>query len=517
MNTASALPQEEGDPFSELLAYVRFGEADAARLRALLPIVQPRLAWLTDNFYAAVRRSPGASAILHDPAQVERLKMTLQRWIVEMLTGPYDREYHARRLRIGVVHVRVKLPEHYVFAAMNLLRQDLCEIAHRSLPADAAWETCTALVRITDVELSIMSAAYLDAHEEQRLRSLQHLIVENLPVTVLCLDEAGRVTAATRPSARLFGGQAQLGRHYQAFLPAELIEAADLPTHVGQALSVGNEVSVPRAVLGTGAEERHFRITLVPLEHPLARLLIHVEELTDVVQTEARLQQSEHLARIGSLAANIAHEIRNPLAAISATLQVIGGSLAADDRRKPVLAKVQDQVFRLDRLVTDLLGYARPAVARLSSARLSELAAEALAQSGVHATLVGRSDLAVLADTQYVNQILVNLLQNARDAAGERPIRVILGQGPRVIVADDGEGVPPDVVARLFEPFVTTKTRGTGLGLAISRKLAESMGGRLTLEQKGHPGGCGAVFSLQLQPFESPSQTSPDDTEAHNE
>lgn len=490
--------------WEEMKEYVGFTDEDAAALTRLRPRVEPHLGELTDNFYATIERFPGARAIIEDDAQVERLKGTLRRWVTELLTGPYDATYWSRRKRIGEVHVRVGLPERYVFTAMNLIRTDLCRVARQERgDEELHWQICLAIHRITDLELAAMSAAFHEAHEQRRLRGLQDLIVQNLPITVLLLDEHGRVASATRPSARLFGEAAEIGLHYGDFLPDELVEAADLRSSVSRAIATGREITIPRVTLGSGSEARTFRVTLVPLEHETARMLLHVEELTDVVQNEARLQQAEALARIGSLAANVAHEIRNPLAAISATLQVIVGS-EANDRRKIILGKVQEQVHRLDRLVSDLLGYSRPAEPRLEPVSLAELAREAVGLSGVAAELRIVDVVPTLGDGQYVNQILVNLLQNARDAAGpEARIVVHVGPGPQVVVEDDGPGVSLEVVAKLFEPFVTTKTRGTGLGLAISRKLAESMGGKLDLVERDEdeplPGrGPGARFRLSL-------------------
>lgn len=489
--------------WEEMKDYVGFSDEDVAELHALRPYVEPHLQWLVDNFYRAIERFPSARAILQDEAQVQRLKQTLKRWVLDMLSGPYDAAYWTRRKRIGEVHVRVGLPERYVFTAMNLIRTDLCIIAREQPGGEPEhWRSCLAIHRITDLELAAMSAAFHQAHEAGRLRSLQDLIVQNLPITVLLLDGAGQVTSATRPSARLFGEMAEIGRHFEDFLPRELIEAADMHASVERALRTGREINLPRVMLTLGSETRTFRVTLLPLEHETARMLVHVEDLTDVVQNEARLQQAEALARIGSLAANVAHEIRNPLAAISATLQVIVGS-EANDRRKVILGKVQEQVHRLDRLVSDLLGYARPAEPRLKPLHLRELSSEAVAAAGVAAELAVVEDALALGDGQYVQQILINLLQNARDAAGQSAkVLVRVGPGPQIEVEDDGPGVASEVRAKLFEPFVTTKTRGTGLGLAISRKLAESMSGRLELLAREEPveagRGQGARFRLTL-------------------
>ncbi len=492
--------------WDEMKAYVGFTEhADGERLRGVRDLIAANTGPITDHFYETILRFPGAASVLANEAQVERLKVSLAAFVVEMLTGPWDEAYAERRRRIGAVHVRVGLPDRYVFTAMNLLRREMCEIVRREagLAHDELWEVCHAISRITDLELAVINQAYMAAHERSQLRSLQDLIVQNLPVTVLCLDAGGLVTSATRPSSRLFGEMAEVGRHYETFLPDELIEAADLPTAVGRALANDREITIPRVSLGQGAAQRHFRVTLIPLEHELARILVHIEELTDVVSAEARVQQAESLARIGSLAAHMAHEIRNPLAAISATLQVIVGSLPADDRRKAILGKVQGQVHRLDRLVTDLLGYAKPARPTLREADLVRLAEEAISQAGVPVVLEAPEPEPVLVDPEHVCQIVVNILQNARDAMGEEGTVVVrVGPGPQLDILNDGPGIPDEVAGRLFEPFVTSKTRGTGLGLAISRKLIEAMDGSLELVDSTEPWppgrGPGAHFRLRV-------------------
>lgn len=487
--------------WEEMKAYVGMSDACGEHLNRLRPHVAAELDPIVDRFYARIQQFPGANSVLQGPAQVERLKQTLCRFIMEMLTGPYDRAYFLKRRRIGKVHVQVGLPEHYVFAAMNRIRIDIASVAFRVLPPEQAVATTQALARIVDLELAVMSSTYMEAHEANQLRSLQDLIIQNLPVTVLCLDAAGRVTSATRPSTRLFGRSAAQGRHYEEYVPAELIENADLPSHLGRALATGEEITIPRAMVGSGAEERQFRITLVPLDHELARLLLHIEELTDVVRAEARLQQAESLARIGSLSAHLAHEIRNPLAAISATLQVIVGSLPEDDRRKTVLDKVRGQVHRLDRLVTDLLGYARPPGAKVQPLPLERLVREAVLQSGVSVELDLADASIVLVDPQYLQQVVVNLVQNSRDALAllDGTAQGVIGirqVGPGTLeVWDRGPGISAEVADRLFEPFVTSKTRGTGLGLAISRKLVRSMGGELELV----PSERGACFRVTLQ------------------
>jgi len=498
------------ETWREVTEFVAFAPADAARLAALLPLAEPQLAAISDRFYAAIQANEGAASVLSGPAQVERLKVTLVQWMRELLAGPHDDAYWARRHRIGHVHVQVGLPNRYVFGAMNVIRDALVQVALAKLAPGPAQETVVALQRITDIELAVMSGAWMEAHEALELAGLQSLIVENLPTTVLCLDGSLEVTAASRAPRH---GQTGL----RAYLDAELIEAARLGERACEAFETGRALSLTRVVTPA---RRHFHITVLPLEHPLARVLVHIDEVTDSVQVEARLRDAEYLAQVGSLAANVAHEVRNPLAAIHATLQVIVGSLPADDERRGVLDKVQRHVHRLDRLVTDLLSFARPVELQSELLDLAQVARDAGDASAAQPELtVEPGSTAVQGDPFHVQQILVNLLQNARHASGpDGSVQLIVRSDATLVVQDGGPGIHDDVVGRLFEPFVTTKARGTGLGLAISRKLARAMGGQLDLLATRGPAG-GAVFRLSLAPASSPpgaDRASPADSAAHS-
>jgi signal transduction histidine kinase len=448
-------------------AYVGFDEEDQARLRALMPTVEPELPGITDRFYDRVLANETARNVFEDDAQVLRLKRTMQQWCRELLNGPWGPEYHIRRVRIGERHVQIGLPSRFMFTAMNGIRGDLCAIAQKA--GDPDQLVCAAINKVTDIDLAVMCGTFMDTRLQDALRTLQDLIVHNMPVTVLCLDGDMRVTSSTR----LESGSA-LGLKVWDVLPPSLLAQFDLNAVFKRVRESGRELTLPHIVVG----RRHYRLTLVPIEHELATVLLHIEELTDVVDAQARAAQAESLAQLGSLAANVAHEIRNPLAAISATLQVIGRSFDATDRRASILKKVNDQVFRLDRLVTDLLGYARPPDAEPEVLDLTAVAVEAVALSGVEVEVVIDAPLPALGDRGYLVQVLVNLVQNARDAASAVTLTV---SGTTVEIQDNGPGVPADIRPRLFEPFVTSKAKGTGLGLAICRKLCRAMDGDIVL------------------------------------
>jgi two-component system, NtrC family, sensor histidine kinase HydH len=201
---------------------------------------------------------------------------------------------------------------------------------------------------------------------------------------------------------------------------------------------------------------------------------------------QARQAEMEHLAHIGTMAAVLAHEIRNPLGTIKGFVQLAGerGDGGVRDLLEPALA----ETARLESLVNGLLAYGRPPSPSLRSATWDEvavpLAAHARRLAGERALRVTISDAKIVwpTDPQLLLQALLNLVANAIEAAThEVRVGIEQAEGVRITVTDDGRGLTPDVQARLFEPFFTTKALGTGLGLATTRKLVRALGGELEL------------------------------------
>ena len=149
--------------FDSLKRYVGFTEASSTALRALHPAAQPKFAAIVDDFYDAIEAHPEArAAITGGAAQIERLKQTLIRWLEVLLLGPHDEAYYQLRARIGRVHVRIALPQAFMFTAMNRIRVHLLDVAREALRADppGLQRTATALNQILDLELAIMLETY---------------------------------------------------------------------------------------------------------------------------------------------------------------------------------------------------------------------------------------------------------------------------------------------------------------------------------------------------------------------
>lgn len=501
-------------PFDEMKRWVGFTDADVRRLRDFLPIAERHIPAIIDHFYTKVLESDGARSVLEDERQVERLKVTLKVWLTEALAGPHDSAYFERRERIGKRHVEVGLPSRYMFTAMNVAQADLCDIAHAETEEPLTAELCRSIQRLMTLDLAIMTGTYVVGRERAQLQSLQDVLVRHLRISVMLIAPDGIVHAATQAAGAGVPGD-PIGQPWRDVVPAGLRAAASLDRHVERAIQTGHEVTLPRVEVPTEGRTQTYRIHIVPLAHDFASFLLQIDEITDVVDLEARLQRSEALAQIGGLSAAVAHELRNPLAGISGAIQVIGRALPPDAPYRPIMAKVDDEVRRLNGLVTDLLAFARPPTARnsaMSLAGAAEGAAELVKADWprVNFEIDGSGD--AYADPDLVRQILLNLLNNAAQAVlGQGRVQIRVRDG-LVRVEDDGPGVPEGIRATVFDPFFTTKTRGTGLGLAISRRAARAMGGDLALGEASPLGG--ATFLLLLSPRERPEDTLLPDTEA---
>lgn len=225
------------------------------------------------------------------------------------------------------------------------------------------------------------------------------------------------------------------------------------------------------------------------------------EAQRDAADASARLLVAERLAAVGRLAAGVAHEIRNPIAAMR--LRAENALAGPDERRKTALAGILDQITRLDRLLSELLAMTQSREPVREPADLEEFLrdcaaaqAEAAARAGVaiEVEASGRASF----DAAMMGRVVGNLLQNAmRETPPGGRITIsgtAIDGGSRIVVSDTGPGVSPDIAARLFDPFVTGRADGTGLGLAIARELVTAHGGTIRLE----PSHEGARFVIEL-------------------
>jgi signal transduction histidine kinase len=248
-----------------------------------------------------------------------------------------------------------------------------------------------------------------------------------------------------------------------------------------------------------------------------------------------KLQERDRLAALGQMAAGLAHEVKNPLGAIKGAAQLLGdptGRLDVSERE--FVGIILEEVERLDRVVGSVLDYARPSKGDVGSfdvnavvrRTLTVLASDREDDWSV-STDLAESALLARADAEQLRQVLINLIRNAVQAMGgtgrvlvttrlrqDRPPHPSAADAPgwvEVSVRDEGPGIAPQVLEKLFVPFFTTKAAGTGLGLAISQRVVEEMGGRIEVVSRP---GAGSTFTVVLPRATEPISVGRPDVES---
>ena len=233
-----------------------------------------------------------------------------------------------------------------------------------------------------------------------------------------------------------------------------------------------------------------------------------LRDITEMKRLQADAQRNDRLAALGHLAAGVAHEIRNPLSTIKGVALYIARRMPLGGREEEAAQRMIDEVERLDRVVSELLDFARPGSFETVQADLAEIIGRALRLAEADIKAKG---IAVVQEVEpgfppvkispeRLTQALLNLFLNAVQAMDHGgTLRVSARTLPSdmfsVTVADTGPGIPPEIQASIFTPYFTTKPSGTGLGLAIVYQIAEGHGGRVSV---GNAAGQGAEFTLTL-------------------
>ncbi len=235
---------------------------------------------------------------------------------------------------------------------------------------------------------------------------------------------------------------------------------------------------------------------------------------TKLVHSQNLLERQEKLVTLGTLAAGIAHEIRNPLTSLKARLYTLEKHLQTVPAARKDTDIISAEISRLERIVQDVLSFARPSDPELETLAADTLLHEVqglmspdLERRGVRLVVESSTELHLRADSAHLKQVLINLVRNgaeAIDGTGTVTLRARAARAPvaggetdAVIleVSDTGKGIPPEVEKRLFDPFFSTKQTGTGLGLPIAARIVERHGG--TLQYQTRPGH-GTTFGVVL-------------------
>ncbi|MGH7395283.1 MAG: two-component system sensor histidine kinase NtrB, partial [Candidatus Methylomirabilales bacterium] len=348
------------------------------------------------------------------------------------------------------------------------------------------------------------------------LESLHRDVVANVPSGLMTLDPAGRIVAFNRAAEAITGyAEAEVrDRPYGAAgfgeIPgvAAFVERGAPPPALAQA-----EVTVARR----DGVRIPVGISLSPLRDQEGRLLGLVavfQDLSEKKRIEEQLRRADRLAAVGQLAASIAHEIRNPLAAISGSIQVLQEEMQPQGQTRQLLDIVLREADRLKLITGQFLEFVRPGTPLRKECELVTCLEETVLllrqreRTGAEVVVdftPPDAPIVVAADEDHLRQVFWNISLNAVQAMPDGGILRVdlrdLSGDPEaaevaVEFADTGGGIRPEDLDRIFEPFFTTKETGTGLGLSIAHRVVEELGGRIEVENRP---GEGATFRVVLK------------------
>jgi len=348
---------------------------------------------------------------------------------------------------------------------------------------------------------------------EERLRASEarwRSIVESAVDGIVVIDAKGRIESFNPAAERLFGYAEPdvIGQNVNILMPSPFHEEHDgylaryLSTGVRKIIGIGREVS------GRRRDGTTFPVHLSVGEMSVngeRRFTGILHDLSARIAIEERLREQTALARLGEMAAVIAHEVKNPLAGVRGAIQVIGGRLPADSKDAAVVKEIVNRIDALNELMKDLLLFARPPQPRPTLVDIgilirttADLLSGDPALKGIAVEIEGAVP-PLRVDAELLKIVFQNLLMNGAQAMqGRGALRVLLEPADgrcRVTVRDSGPGIPADVRERIFTPFFTTKARGTGLGLPTAKRIVEAHGGSIAVHC---PPGGGTTVEVRL-------------------
>jgi two-component system sensor histidine kinase PilS (NtrC family) len=339
----------------------------------------------------------------------------------------------------------------------------------------------------------------LSAREEdlKKLAALQRQILASMPSGLVTCDGSGRVTYINRAASAILG------------LRADGPSPMEIDKLLPGASKLTPETRRNELPVETAEGPRILGLSVTSLEESGGALLVVFQDLTELRRMEEELKRVDRLASLGQLSAQLAHEIRNPLAAMRGSAQMLASESAGDGTASRLSGILVREADRLSHLVEEFLRFARPPPPRLENVSLGTLVAEVVEvlrgdplSRGLQIE-VSLAAVTARADAEQLSQVLINLVRNAFQAAAPGgKVRVATWadkETARIEVWDSAGSITPSDLNRIFEPFFTTRKGGTGLGLSTAHSIIRAHGG--TIQVRSSPvSGTQFLIGLPAEP-----------------
>jgi signal transduction histidine kinase len=366
--------------------------------------------------------------------------------------------------------------------------------------------------KLKEQEKELEALHRAERERAQQTERMSEAVTRNMPAGLLLVNSAGLVTSANPAAEAALGVKSLAYRRYSEVLGA----GSRLTELVAGCLEHGRTFRREEVEYLTPAHElRQLGVTISPIQNnanEITGAICLLSDLTELAALQKQIHMKENLAALGELSAGIAHEFKNALATISGYAQMIRSEAQPGTELREHGELILRQTRSLTHVVTEFLKFARPLELADEQVSLRPMIDRIVAEiaevvPGVPFVTTGEFG-EVSGDDALLRQAILNLARNAAEAAAGNPAggRVIIQgeldvsgplQGQRISITDNGSGIPPEALTKIFMPFYTTKANGTGLGLAVVQKIVVQHGG--SIEARNQPLG-GAEFIVWL-PF----------------
>lgn len=372
-------------------------------------------------------------------------------------------------------------------------------------------DTFHSMVReLKDKEKELQRLMSLAEEKAESIESYNENILRSVASGVVTFDSEGRIITFNPASESILKINAEevIGKI------CEEVFGEDSPLTRAQKESLRMKEGIPRieTTLKTNKGEKIWlgmnTSLLRDTDGELIGLILVFSDLTEIKQLQSQIELKERFALLGEMSAGIAHELRNPMGAIAGFAKLLSKKLTPGDESKPLVDAIEKEIDGMNRVINELLTFAKPTDLNLSTVELKPLIEDSLVLIPLNSVLfnINTEQVSFInADEILLKQVFINLFQNAVDAMpGGGELKIVVShnlqaenQIPEVeiVISDTGMGISEDKLKKIFHPFFTTKENGTGLGLSLVQKIILYHGGRIEVESKE---GKGTTFRIAL-------------------
>lgn len=328
-------------------------------------------------------------------------------------------------------------------------------------------------------------------HRLGEMRAFTHILVSSLPIGLIATDSSGVIQVCNGSAREILGVEEKhvLGRITDVCLPHEVTQMFS-----GDGMDKQTERQTEIHLNSNGAKDRILHLaSMIVLDDNggFGGEVLLIRDLTEIKYLEKELRRNERLAAFGKMAAGVAHELRNPLSSIKGLAVLLKSKFSQPSNGANTADILVKEVERLNRSIGELLDYAKPGQLKKEIASIEDIVRKTVSLVQIDAESYsisiklefGDGIPKIHVDKDKLNQVFLNLFLNSIQAmsqGGELLVQIErVGQAIHINVKDNGTGIDPENMGRIFDPYFTTKNDGTGLGLAMSSKIVEEHGGQI--------------------------------------